>query len=134
MNPIYITAIVILCLIPLFYALYYFGIMVTRVTASWFLTHLSLPTRWEGESAGTTGLIRRNFAVFRKYSTLAVEYETNSGSIQVEVRAPDGSILSPASGVYGRDGSILIDVSQLKRCSVMLRMERFKGNFRIALQ
>lgn len=134
MNPLYVTAIVLLCLIPLFYALYYFGIMGTRVTANWFLADLSLPTRWEGKSAGTTGLMRRNFAVFKKYSVLAVEYETTSGSIQVEVHSPDGSILSPASGSYGRDGSIRIDVSRLKRCSVTLRMEQFYGSFRIALQ
>ena len=134
MSPLYVTAIVLLCLIPLFYVLYYFGILVTRATASWFRADLSLPTRWEGKSAGTTGLMRRNFAVFRKYSALAVEYETSSGSIQVEVKAPDGSVLSPASGVYGQEGSILIDVSQLRRCAVTLRMERFQGSFRIALQ
>lgn len=134
MRPLYITAIVLLCMIPLFYALYYFGILVSRVTASWFLASLSLPTRWEGKSAGTSGLMRRNFAVFQKYSALAVEYETTSGSILAEVRGPDGAVLSPVSGVYGRDTSVLIDVGGLKRCSVTLKMEHFKGQFHIALQ
>ena len=78
--------------------------------------------------------MRRNFVVFKKYRALAVEYETTSGSIQVEVCGLDGSTLSPASGSYGQDGSIRIDVSRLKRCSVTLRMEQFIGSFRIALQ
>lgn len=54
-------------LVPSVYALYYFGFLVTRVTASWFRADLSPPARWEGQHAGTSGFIRRNFATFKKY-------------------------------------------------------------------
>ena len=129
------TVLVLACvLVPLIYALYYYGILITRVTASWFRADFSFPTRWEGSILGTTGFMRRNFAVFRRYQYLSVETETNSGAIECEVRGPDGSILSPSSGSYGRDASYLIDVSQYRRCSVMLKMEQFAGHFRITLQ
>ena len=121
-------------LLPLIYALYYFGLLITRVTASWFHGDVSLPTRWEGSILGTTGFMRRNFAVFQRYQHLSVETETNSGAIECEVKGPDGSLLSPVSGSYGRDASYLIDVSQYRRCSVTLKMERFDGHFRITLQ
>ena len=129
------TFLIIACvLLPLFYFLYYFGILVTRATASMFRTELSLPTRWEGNTAGTTGLMRRNFAVFQRYQHLSIETETNSGTIKCEVRGPDGSPLSPVSGTYGRDASFLIDVSQYRRCAVTIKMEQFAGHFRITLQ
>ena len=121
-------------LIPLLYALYYLGFMVTRATASSFRADLSLPTRWDGHTTGTSGFMRRNFAIFKKYSALSVEVEINSGLLNFEVRAPDGSILSPATGSCGRNASVLIDVSRLRRCSVTLRMDHFNGKFRIALQ
>lgn len=130
----YIILILLLILIPLMGVLYYFGIAVTRVCFDWFTASFSLPTRWEGKFEGTSGFFRRNFVVFPKYSALAVEIKTNFGSLDFEVKAPDGSMLSPASGVYGRDVSILIDVGHLKRCSVALRMNHFNGQFRIALQ
>lgn len=126
---------VIACvLLPLVYVLYYFGIFVTSATASWFHGDVSLPTRWEGSILGTTGFMRRNFAVFRRYQYLSIETETISGSIECEVRGPDGSLLSPVSGSYGRDASFLIDVSQYRRCAVTLKMEQFAGHFRITLQ
>ena len=129
------TVLVIVCiLLPMFYFLNYFGILVTKATASWFRADLSLPTRWEGSTLGTTGMMCRNFAVFRRYQYLSVETETNSGAIECEVRGPDGSILSPSSGSYGRDASYLIDVSLYRRCSVMMKMEQFAGHFRITLQ
>ena len=129
------TVLVLACvLVPLIYALYYFGILVTRATASWFRADLSLPTRWEGNTLGTTGLMRRNFAVFQQYQQLSIETETNSGAIDCEVKGPDGALLSPASGSYGRDVSFLIDVSRYRRCSVTLKMEQFCGRFRITLQ
>lgn len=121
-------------LLPLMYVLNYFGILVTKATASWFHAGLSLPTRWEGRTLGTSGFIRRNFVVFKQYHQLSVETETNSGMIECEVRGPDGSRLSPVSGSYGRNASFLIDVSQYKRCAVMLKMEQFNGHFRITLQ
>ena len=121
-------------LLPLFYALYYFGIMTTRAGASWLHTGISLPPRWEGCSAGTTGFMRRNFVIFKKYRKLSIETETNSGAIECEVRGADGSPLSPASGSYGRDASFLIDVSPCKRCMVTLKMTQFHGRFRITLQ
>ena len=129
------TVLVIACiLLPLIYGLYYFGILVTRVTASWLRADLSLPTRWEGSTLGTTGLMRRNFAVFRQYRQLSIETEANSGSIECAVRGPDGSLLSPVSGSFGRDTSCLIDVSQYRRCTVTLKMEQFNGRFCITLQ
>ena len=129
------TVLILACVLPpLFYALYYFGFLVTRATASWFRADLSLPARWEGSTLGTTGLMRRNFAVFRRYQQLSIETETNSGSIECEVRAPDGSILPPVSGSYGRNASFLIDVSQYRRCAVTLKMEQFSGRYRITLQ
>lgn len=128
-------ALIIACiLLPLIYALNYFGILVTRVTASWFRADLSLPTRWEGRTLGTTGLIRRNFFVFKQYQQLSVETETDSGAVECEVRGPDSSLLSPVSGTYGRNASLLIDVSRYRRCAVTLKMERFSGRFRITLQ
>lgn len=130
----YAILILLLILIPLIGALHYFGIAVTRVCFGWFTVSFSLPTRWEGKFQGTSGFFRRNFMVFRKYSALTVKIDTYSGTLDFEAKAPDGSMLSPASGVYGRDASILIDVSHLKRCSVALRMDHFSGQFRIALQ
>lgn len=129
------TVLILACiLLPLFYLLYYFGILVTRATASWFRADLSLPTRWEGHTLGTTGLIRRNFVVFKQYHQLSVETETDAGAIECEVTGQDGSLLSPVSGTYGRDASSLIDVSRCRRCAVTLRMKQFSGRFRIALQ
>lgn len=134
MQPLW-TALTIACILaPLFYALYYFGILGTRVTASWFRADISLPTRWEGSHAGTSGYMRRRFAVFKKYRQLSVETETNSGTIECEVNGPDGSTLSPVSGSYGRNASYLVDVSRYKHCTVTLRMKQFNGQFRITLQ
>ena len=113
-------------LVPIIYGLYYFGFLVTRAGASWLRTDVSLSTRWEGKTLGTTG--------FRSYSVLAVEVETDSGTLEFEVKAPDGSTLSPASGVYGRDARILFDVGPYKRCAVMLNMAQFSGHYRITLQ
>lgn len=121
-------------LVPSVYALYYFGILITRADASWFRAGVSLPTRWEGTSAGTTGFQRRNFAILRKYSTLAVEADTASGTFNFEVNGPDGSPLSPVSGTYGPDTRVLFDVGRYKRCTVTLRMKQFHGQFRITLQ
>ena len=134
MGALTITLMLAVILIPLFYALYYFGILGTRVTASWFCADISLPTRWEGSHGGTSGFMRRRFAVFKKYRQLSVETETNSGTIECEVKGPDGSLLSPASGAYGRNASYLVDVSQYKRCTITLRMKHFNGRFRIILQ
>jgi len=120
--------------VPLLYTLYYFGILIIKATATWFSAGLSLPTCWEGYSTETSGFMRRNFAVFKKYHTLTIEVETNSGTLDCVVKGPDGSILSPASGSYGRDASVFIDVSRLKRCFVTLQMNHFNGKFRIALQ
>lgn len=129
------TVPVIACvLLPSIYALYYYGILVTRATASMFRAELSLPARWEGSALGTTGLMRRNFVVFQRRRHLLVETETNSGSIECEIRGPDGSLLSPVSGSYGRDASFLIDVSRFRRCAVTLKMQQFGGRFRITLQ
>lgn len=129
------TILVIACiLLPLLYVLNYYGILITRVTASWFRGDVSLPTRWEGNMLGTTGFMRRNFAVFKRCQQLSIETETNSGSIECTVNGPDGSLLSPVSGTYGRDASFLIDVSQYKRCAVTLNMKQFDGRFRITLQ
>ena len=121
-------------LLPLVYALYYFGIIGTRVTASWFHSEISLPTRWEGSSAGTSGYMRRRFAKFRKYQQLSIETETSLGAIECEVNGSDGSALPPVSASYGQDVSSLVDVSQYKHCTVTLRMKQFHGRFRITLQ
>ena len=51
-----------------------------------------------------------------------------------EVKGPDGSALSPASGSYEQDASLLFDVGRFKCCTVTLRMDHFSGKFRIALQ
>lgn len=135
MLGIFWKLLILACVLtPLIYALYYFGFLITRAGVSWFRADLSLPTRWEGSTGGTTGFMRRNFAVFRKYRKLSIKTETNSGAIECEVRGPDGSPLSPASGFYGRDASFLIDVSAYKRCTVTLRMEQFHGRFCITLQ
>lgn len=129
-----IVLILAVILIPLCYALYYFGFFVPRAGFSIFRASCSLPTRWEGKFLDTSGCMCRNFVVFKKHSKLAIAFETASGTIEFEVNGPDGSSLSPASGVWGRDAFVLIDVSRLKRCSVSLRMDRFCGNFQITLQ
>lgn len=129
-----IMLILALILIPLCYALYCFGFFVPRAGFSIFRASCSLPTRWEGKFWDTSGCMHRNFVVFRKYSKLVIAFEATSGTIEFEVKGPDGSSLSPASGAWSRDASVLIDVSRFKRCSVYLRMERFCGNFQIALQ
>ena len=129
------TVLVIACiLVPLVYALYYFGILVTRATASMFRAEFSFPARWEGRTVGTTGYMRRNFAVFQRYQQLSIETETNSGVIECEVKGPDGALLSPVSGSYGRDASCLFNVSQYRRCTVTLKMNQFNGCFHITLQ
>lgn len=121
-------------LILLGYLLYYFGFFTVHGTIALFRAERSLPTRWQGKYTDTSGSLRRNFVVFKKYSTLSVEVETTSGTLSAEVKAPDGSILSPASGDYGRDASFVIDVKRLKRCSATLQMDHFSGQFHIALQ
>lgn len=120
--------------VPLVLILYYFGFGVTRAGVFILNASYSLPTRWEGKLSNASGYLRRNFAVFQKYSTLSVEAETASGALDIQVKAPDGSVLSPVSGAYGRDAGLLFDVSRLRRCSVALHMDHFSGNFRIALQ
>lgn len=134
MTTHYVILIVLAIVLPLIGALYYFGIAVTRFGADWFRADVSLPTRWDGQRDGSIGFLRRNFVIFKKYSVLAIDIETNSGALDFEVKGPDGSILSPASGVYGRDASVLVDVSRFKRCSVTLRMDHFHGKFHISLQ
>lgn len=129
------TFLIVTCILaPLFYALNYFGFIVTKAGITCFGASCSLPIRWDGKFAGMSGFMRRNFVVFRKYSTLAIEVDTDSGTLHFEVKAPDGSILSPAPGTYGQDASVCIDVSQFRRCSIALRMEHFKGKFCIVLQ
>lgn len=129
-----IALILAVIFIPLALILYYFGFAIARVGMFVLNASYSLPARWEGKLSEASGYMRRNFVVFKKYSTLCVEVETTSGSMEFEVKAPDGSPLSPASGVYGRDASLRFDVSRLKRCSVSLRADRFSGTFRVALQ
>lgn len=114
--------------------LYYFGFGVAKVGVFILNASYSLPARWEGTLSEATGYMRRNFAAFKRYSTLRMEAETASGSLEFEVRAPDGSLLSPVSGSYGRDADLLFDVSRFRRCSAVLRMDHFSGKFRIALQ
>lgn len=128
------TLILLLILLFLIGILYYFGIITTRAGGGWLIADFSFPTRWEGKLQGSSGFFRRNFVIFRKYSMLAVEIETSSGALDFEITAPDGSVLSPVSGVYGQNADILIDVSRLKRCSVTLRTDQFNGQFHIALQ
>lgn len=124
-----------LVFIPLVLILYHFGFGVTTRAGIFVLNaSCSLPTRWEGRLSGATGYMRRNFAVFKRYSKLCLEYESASGSMEFEVKAPDGSVLSPTSGAYGRDAAFLIDVSRIRRCSVALHMDHFSGSFRITLQ
>lgn len=122
-------------LIPLSYLLYYFGIGFTsKACFAVFHADCSLPTHWKGTFLDASGYMRRNFLIFKKFSKLAIEIESTSGTMGFEVKDPDGSILSPLSGTYGRNASVLLDVSRFKRCSVTLRMDHFNGNFHIALQ
>lgn len=120
--------------VPLVLILYYFGFGITRAGVFVLNASYSLPARWEGKLSGASGHMRRNFVVFKQYAALAVEIEAASGTLEAEVKAPDGSVLSPASGALGRDASLLFDVSQLRRCSVTLRADHFSGAFRITLQ
>ncbi len=133
MEPLTIPLFAAVTLIPVFYVLWYFGIAVTRVGFSWFRASLSLPARWEGKLSGSSGLMRRNFVILKGCSTLSIEIVSISGAMAFEINAPDGSVLSPASGSYGRDAALLFDVSHLKRCSVTLYVEDFNGSFRITL-
>lgn len=126
--------ILLLITIPPLCILYYFGIATTRTACGLFIGGFSSPAHWDGKLLGASGLMRRNFVIFKQYSALAIQTETNSGTLEFEVTGPDGSILSPASRAYGRDASALIDVSSLKRCSVTLRMYQFNGAFHIMLQ
>lgn len=133
MKP-FLFAIVFLLILLLVYVLYYVGIAVTRVGFGWFQADVRLPSRWTGTFNDSSGILRRNFVVFRRFRQLRVEVETVSGTLTFEIQAPDGSPLSPTSGVYGRDASLLFDLSGLRRCSVTLRMERFHGTFCVQLQ
>lgn len=133
MTPFYIVLILLLSFLLLMSGLYYLGIAITRIGCGCFFD-FSFPSRWEGRLQGTSGLMRRNFVIFKNYSKLLIEIETNSGTIDFDVRGSDGSSLPPASAAYGRDLSVLIDVSRFKRCSVALRMQHFNGEFHIALQ
>ena len=114
--------------------LYYFGFGVTKAGVFILNASYSLPARWKGTLSEASGYMRRNFVVFKQYSALCVEGETASGVLEFEVKGPDGSALSPASGSYGRNASLLFDVGRFKRCTVTLRMDHFSGKFRIALQ
>lgn len=129
---IWLFAAAILILVS--YFLYYFGFFTTHETIALFRAERSLPTRWQGKYTDTSGSLRRNFVVFKKYSTLSVEVETASGALSVEVKAPNGSILSPVSGAYETNSPVLFDMSRFKRCSVLLQMDHFHGQFLITLQ
>lgn len=133
MKPLKLLLALAVILIPLFYALNYFGLLVVKAGVSLFGAHYSLPTRWEGKYSGTTGFMRRNFVVFRNYSALTIEAETITGALQFEVNTPDGTPLFSDSGSYTQNRSVPIDVGQFKHCSVTVRMERFNGQFRVAL-
>lgn len=134
MEPLKTFLIAAVVLIPVFYALWYFGIAVTRAGFSWFHAGYSLPARWEGTLSDASGLMGRNFVVFRKYSALSIEIETNSGAMQFQVKTSDGRVLSPASGSYGADARVLFDLSAVRRCRVQLQAAGFSGAFRITLQ
>lgn len=129
-----IALILVVIFIPLALVLYYLGFGVTRAGIFILNASYSLPTRWEGKLSDASGFLRRNFVVFKTYSSLRVETEITSGSMEFEVKTPDGSLLSPASGAYGRDANLLFEVSGVKRCIVTLRMDHFSGAFYIALQ
>lgn len=131
MKIVLILAVIFVLLVLI---LYYFGFGVTKAGVFILNASYSLPARWEGRLSDASGYMRRNFVVFKRYSTLCVEGETASGVLDFEVKGPDGSVLSPASGSYGRDASLLFDVGRFKRCTVALRMDHFSGQFRIALQ
>lgn len=121
-------------LILVSYLLYYFGFFTTHATIALFRAELSLPTRWQGNYTDTSGSLRRNFVIFKKYSALSVEVKTTSGALNVEVKAPDGSILPPVSGAYETNSPVFFDISRFKRCSVLLQMDHFHGQFHITLQ
>lgn len=129
-----IALIMAVIFIPLALILYYLGFGVTKAGVFILNASYSLPTRWEGRLSDASGHIRRNFVIFKKCSALRVEIETVSGSLELEVRAPDGSPLVPASGIHGQNASVLLDVGHLNRCSAALRMDHFSGSFRITLQ
>ena len=129
-----IVLILTVIFVPLILILYYFGFGVTKAGVFILNASYSLPARWKGTLSEASGYMRRNFVVFKRYSTLCVEGETASGALEFEVKGPDGSALSPASGSYRQDASLLFDVGRFKRCTVTLRMDHFSGKFRIALQ
>ena len=133
MNPFSAIPAVLVILLAGF-TLYYFGIIVTRVKSGWFCADISLPTRWAGSFAGTSGFMRRNFAISKKYRQLSIEIDTNSGIIEFEVKGTNASTLSPISGAYGQGSQVLINVNGLKSCSVALRMDHFNGSFCITLK
>ena len=113
----------------------YFGIGFTiNSYSSVFCACRSFLTRGAGKFDDASGCSRRNFVVSKKNAALAVEVETASGTLDVEVKASNGSTLSPASGAYGQDSPVLIDVSRVNRCLVTLRMNHFSGKFHIELR
>ena len=131
MVPIYTVLIVLLIVLPLFWALHYFGFLVTRMGVSILSVYTSLPTHWEGHFDSSTLFLRRNFVTWGKYQMLSIQSDAEVGTIEFEVKTPNGNILSPA---YSTNDSTLFDVSGLKRCSVTLQMDHFRGSFFITLQ
>lgn len=116
----------------LFYALNYFGMLVSK--SGTFLLGGAMGTRdrfW-GEYQRMCGAVSKNFRISQKRSALAVRLEVYSGSARVEILGPDKAVLYSwhACGSLEKQ----VDCRGLRSCKVRVASEDFCGKFDISLQ
>lgn len=114
-----------------FYALNYFGMLVSK--SGTFLLGGATGTRdrfW-GEYQRMCGAVSKNFRISQKRSALTVRLEVCSGSARVEILGPDKAVLYSwhACGSLEKQ----VDCRELRTCKVRVASEDFCGKFDILL-
>ena len=89
-------------------------------------------SRFWGEYRHLSGSVSKNFWIARKYSTLSVQVEPVSGSVDVEVLGRNGVVLYNCK--VGWPVVREIDCRGLTRCKVRITSQNFAGKFLISLQ
>lgn len=126
------SALLLLALLPpLFYALHYFGFLVSK-SGSFYGGASGTPTRFQGEFRHLCGTVSKRFRIAGKYAALSIHLEAVSGSASVEVLLPGGVPL------YSRHfcSTLAEQVScrEIPACTVRITSEDFAGKFLISLE
>lgn len=117
--------------IPLFLAMYYFGLLVVK-SGTYFGSAAGTPSKLWGNYRYLSGYVSKNFRISDKYSALSIQMEPAAGSADVEVLDQNGNVLHSwkACGHFTRE----VSCRDLKRCKVRITSRNFAGKFLVALQ